>query len=110
MSELERELRKISRTLNSLARKLGQVAAKAGGSRREGAKKGRRTPSKKEKAGKSAPELIMALIKAKKSGVDTATLRAKTGFDSQKVRSIVWELSRKSKIERIDRGLYRLPR
>jgi len=109
MSELERELRKISRTLNSLARKLGQVAAKAGGSRREGAK-GRRTPSKKEKAGKSAPELIMALIKAKKSGVDTATLRAKTGFDSQKVRSIVWELSRKSKIQRIDRGLYRIPR
>ena len=109
MSELDRELRMISRTLNSLARKLDQVAAKAGGSRREGAK-GRRTPSKKEKAGKSAPELIMALIKAKKSGVDTATLRAKTGFDSQKVRSIVWELSRKSKIQRIDRGIYRIPR
>jgi len=109
MSELDRELRKISRTLNSLARKLGQVAAKAGGSRREGAK-GRRTPSKKKKVGKSAPELIMALIKARKSGVDTATLRAKTGFGSQKVRSIVWELSRKNKIERIDRGLYRIAR
>jgi hypothetical protein len=109
MSELERELRKISRTLNSLAGKLDQVAAKAGGSRREGAKR-RRTPSKKRKAGKSAPELIMALIKAKKSGVDTATLRAKTGFGSQKVRSIVWELSRKSKIQRIDRGLYRIAR
>ena len=109
MGELERELRKISMTLNSLARKLDQVAAKAGGSRREGAK-GRQSLPKKKKAGKSAPELIMALIKARKSGVDTATLRAKTGFGSQKVRSIVWDLSRKSKIERLDRGLYRIAR
>jgi len=109
MGELQRELRKISRTLNSLARKLDQVAAKAGGSRREGAK-GKRTPSKKEKVGKSASDTIMAMIRARKKGVDTATLRAKTGFGSQKVRSIVWELSRKSKIERIDRGLYRIAR
>jgi hypothetical protein len=109
MGELERELRKISMTLNSLARKLDQVAAKAGGSRREGAK-GRQSLPKKKKAGKSAPELIMDLIKARKSGVDTATLRAKTGFGSQKVRSIVWDLSRKSKIERLDRGLYRIAR
>ena len=109
MSELDRELRKISRTLNSLARKLDQVAAKAGGSRREGAK-GNRIPSKKKMGGKSAPDVIMALIKARRSGVDTATLRAKTGFGSQKVRSIVWELSKKHKIERIDRGLYRIAR
>ena len=106
MGELDRELRKISRTLNSLARKLDQVAAKAGGSRREGAK-GRRTPSKKKKTGQSAPELIMGLIKAKKSGVDTATLRAKTGFGSQKVRSVVYELSKKGQIQRVDRGFYR---
>ena len=109
MGELDRELRKISRTLNSLARKLDQVAAKAGGSSREGAK-GRRTPSKKKMGGKSAPDVIMALIKARRSGVDTATLRAKTGFGSQKVRSIVWELSRRNIIERIDRGLYRIAR
>jgi predicted CopG family antitoxin len=109
MGELQRELRKISTTLNSLARKLDQVAAKAVGSRKEGAK-GRRIPSKKKKGGKSAPDVIMALIKARKSGVDTATLRAKTGFGSQKVRSIVWELSKKRKVERIDRGLYRIAR
>jgi hypothetical protein len=65
---------------------------------------------KKKMGGKSAPDVIMALIKARKSGVDTATLRAKTGFGSQKVRSIVWELSRRNKIERIDRGLYRIAR
>ena len=106
MGELERELRKISKTLNSLAKKLDQVAAKAGGSRREGAK-GKRTPSKKRKAGKSAPDVIMGIIKTRKKGVDTATLRAKTGFGSQKVRSIVWGLSKKGKIQRVDRGLYR---
>jgi hypothetical protein len=81
--------------------------ARAAGSRKEDAK-GRRTPSKKQRVGKSAPNLIMALVKARKSGLDTATVRAKTGFGSQKVLSIVWELSKKHKIERMDRGLYRI--
>ena len=64
-------------------------------------------PSKKAQGRKSGPEVIMALIKARKNGVDTATLRAKTGFGGQKVRSIVWELSKKGKIKRVDRGLYK---
>ena len=50
----------------------------------------------------------MTLIKAKKNGVDTATLRAKTGFSGQRVRSIVWELSKKGKIKRVDKGLYKI--
>jgi two-component sensor histidine kinase len=106
MGKLETELQKISRTLNSLAIRLDQAVAQAGASRREGAK-GRRTVSKKHKAGESAPDVIMAIIRARKKGIDTATLRAKTGFGSQKVRSIVWQLSKKRKIERIDRGFYK---
>jgi len=66
--------------------------------------------SKKAQARKSGPEVIMALIKAKKNGVDTATLRAKTDFSGQRVRSIVWELSKKGKIKRVDRGLYKTAR
>jgi hypothetical protein len=107
MGELEKELRKISRVLNELARKVEKVAARAGGrTKTRTAKK----PSRKAQAGKSGPEVIMALIKAKKSGVDTATLRAKTCFSSQRVRSIVWELSKKGKIKRVDRGLYKAAR
>jgi hypothetical protein len=109
MRELERELRKISRTLNDLARKVDQVATKSV-VKTKAASIPTKKPSKRAQGRKSAPEVIMALIKARKSGMDTATLRAKTGFGSQKVRSIVWELSRKSKIERIDRGLYRIAR
>ena len=109
MGELGRELRKISKTLNDLARKVDQVATKAVGTTKVVARPTKKPP-KKAQGRKSAPDVIMALIKARKRGVDTATLRAKTGFDSQKVRSIVWELFRKSKIERIDRGLYRIAR
>jgi predicted transcriptional regulator of viral defense system len=58
--------------------------------------------------GKTAPDVVMALVKARKSGGDTATMRAETGFSSRKVRSILWELSKKHKIERIDTGLYRI--
>jgi predicted Rossmann fold nucleotide-binding protein DprA/Smf involved in DNA uptake len=106
MGELERELRKISKTLNGLARKVDQVATKAGG-RAKVAAKAKQKPSKRGQGRKSAPGVIMALINARKSGVDTVTLRAKTGFGSQKVRSVVYELSKKGKIKRVDRGLYR---
>ena len=107
MGELERDLRKISRNLSGLARELEQVAARAGSGGKQGARAKRQQPPKKGKARKSGPEVIMSIIQARKKGVDTATLRAKTGFGSQKVRSIVYELSKKRKIQRIDRGLYR---
>ena len=107
MGELEKELRKISRTLTELARKLDQVATKAAGGTRATAKAPKK-PKKKAKPGKSGPEVIMALIRARKNGMDTATLRAKTGFSGQKVRSIVWELSKKGKIKRVSKGLYKI--
>ena len=109
MGELEKELRKISRNLIELARKVDQVATRAVG-RTKAVGRATKKPSKKVRSRKSGPELIMALIKAKKNGVDTATLRAKTGFGGQRVRSIVWELSKKGKIKRVDRGLYKTSR
>ena len=106
MGELEKELRKISKTLNDLARKLDQLSVKAVGRPKAVGRAAKKT-LKKAKPGKSGPEVIMSLIKARKNGMDTATLRAKTGLDGQRVRSIVWELSKKGKIKRVDRGLYK---
>ena len=106
MGELGRELRKISKSLNDLAKKVDQVATKAVGRTRVAARSAKK-PAKRVRGRKSAPEVIMTLIKARKSGVDTATLRAKTGFGSQKVRSVVYELSKKGQIQRVDRGFYR---
>lgn len=109
MGELEKELRKISKMLNDLAKKLDQVATRAVGRPKTVAKAAKK-PARKAQPRKSGPELIMALIKSKKRGVDTATLRAKTGFSGQRVRSIVWELSKKGQIKRVDRGLYKTAR
>jgi predicted CopG family antitoxin len=109
MGELEKELRKISRTLSDLAKKLDQFATRPVDWTKAVARPTKK-PSKKALGRKSGPEVIMALIKAKKNGVDTATLRAKTGFSGQRVRSIVWELSRTGKIKRVDRGLYKTSR
>jgi predicted transcriptional regulator len=109
MGELEKELQKISRTLTELARKLDQVAAKAVGRPKTVAKAAKKPP-KKAKGRKSGTEIVMALIKARKNGMDTATLRARTGFSGQKVRSIVWELSKKGTIKRVSKGLYKTAR
>ena len=107
MGELERELRKISKTLTELASKLDRFATKAV-IRPKAVAKATKRPSKKGQGQKTGPEAIMALIKARKNGMDTATLRGKTGFSGQRVRSIVWELSKKGKIKRVDRGLYKI--
>jgi hypothetical protein len=109
MGELERELQKISRTLTELAKKLDQVAAKTVG-RPKAVARAPKKPTKKAQPGKSGPEVIIAMIRARKNGMDTATLRARTGFDRQKVRSIVWELSKKGKIKRVSKGLYKIAR
>ena len=109
MGELEKELQKISRTLNQLARKLDQVAKKAVGRPKALAATAKKPP-KKVQPQKTGPEVIMALIKARKNGMDTVTLRAKTGFSGQRVRSIVWELSKKGKIKRVSKGLYKTAR
>ena len=109
MGESEKELQKISRALTDLARKVDEVAAKAAG-RPKAVGKAAKKPTKKAKPGKSGPEVIMALIKARNNGMDTATLRARTGFDGQWVRSIVWELSKKGKIKRVAKGLYKIAR
>jgi len=107
MGELEKELRKISISLNDLATKLDQLAAKSVGKTKAIAKAPKK-PTRKAQPRKSGPEIIMALIKARKNGMDTAMLRARTGFSGQKVRSIVWELSKKGKIERVSKGLYKI--
>jgi hypothetical protein len=107
MGEMEKELRQISRTLNDLARKLDQIATKAARGTRPAAKAPKKPP-KKAQPRKTGPEAIIALIKARKNGMDTATLRARTGFSGQKVRSIVWELSKKGKIKRVAKGLYKI--
>ena len=107
MGELEKELRSIARTLNELARRVEQVATEAVG-RPNAVARAAKKPAKKAQAQKSGPEVIMALIKARKNGVDTATIRATTGFSGQKVRSIVWDLSKKGKIKRVAKGLYKI--
>jgi hypothetical protein len=109
MGELEKELLKISRTLKDLAKIVDSLAAESA-RKTKAATKPTKKPSRMARVRKSAPEVIMALIQARKSGVDTATLRAETGFGGQKVRTVVYELSKKGKIQRVDRGLYKAAR
>ena len=104
---MQKELRKISKTLTELASKLDRLATKAV-IRPKAVAKATKRPSKKGQGQKTGPEVIMSLIKVRKNGMDTATLRAKTGFSGQRVRSIVWELSEKGRIKRLAKGLYKI--
>lgn len=106
MQEMERDLQNISKSLNNLARKINELATRAG-SYRKGTADVKRKATKKRRAGKSPSDVILDIIKRKKKGIDNATLREKTGFSSQQVRDSLYRLSKKGKIQRVDRGFYK---
>jgi transcriptional repressor NrdR len=49
---------------------------------------------------------VLKVIKSHRKGIDIAKLKSKTGFNDQKVRSIVSRVFKQGKITRIGRGMY----
>jgi hypothetical protein len=54
----------------------------------------------------SAAATVLAVIKRSRKGVDVATLRNKTGFESRKISNIVQRFKREGKIKSSGRGIY----
>jgi outer membrane biosynthesis protein TonB len=59
---------------------------------------------------KSASEVILSIMKQSRStkGVATALLQKKTGFNNQKIRDNIYKLTKRRKIKRVGRGVYRV--
>ncbi len=54
----------------------------------------------------SAAATVLAIIKRSRKGVDVATLKNKTGFESRKISNIVQRFKREGKIKSGGRGIY----
>ena len=54
----------------------------------------------------SAAATVLAVIKRSRKGVDVATLRNKTGFESRKISGIVQRFKREGKIKNRGKGIY----
>lgn len=60
---------------------------------------------KKEKT-ITAADTVLKIIKRSKEGVDTATLKKKTGFGEKKIYNIIYKLKNQGKIKAGKRGIY----
>ena len=66
----------------------------------------KKTPVKKRTAKLTATEKVLRIIRARKRGVNAATIMKRTGFDVKKVRNIVHRAFKQGKIKRAGKGIY----
>lgn len=69
-------------------------------------KKSPRKPSKSTAQQGTATDMVLAIIKRSKKGVDVATLKQKTGFDDKKIHNIIYKLKKKELIKSVSKGVY----
>lgn len=54
----------------------------------------------------AAIDAVFGLISRSQKGVNTATIKAKTGYDQKKVSNIVYKLKKQGKIKTVQKGVY----
>ena len=116
MKEVKKDLQALTRQLKALVRDTERLAKKLDKLQKaQAAKKPkvkrRARPAKKKVTKKRAPQLsasqsVLNIIKRSSKGVDTATLRKKTGFQGRKVRDILYRLKKQRKIRSPRKGVY----
>ena len=60
----------------------------------------------RRRAGQTAVEQVLGVIKRSKKGLGFADIQAKTGFGDKKIRNIIFRLNKLGKIKRLRRGIY----
>ena len=60
----------------------------------------------RRRAGQTAVEQVLGVIRRSKKGLGFADIQAKTGFGDKKIRNIIFRLNKLGKIKRLRRGIY----
>lgn len=60
----------------------------------------------RRRAGQTAVEQVLGVIKRSRKGLGFADIQAKTGFGDKKIRNIIFRLNKLGKIKRLRRGIY----
>ena len=115
MKALKRDLESVLKGLRTLTAKAEKLAkklealeapkpAKAPGAKGRGrvAKKEVGKPAKKE----TAIDTVFGVVKRSRKGIDTASLKDKTGFDGRKIRDLIYRLRKQGRIKTTGRGVY----
>ena len=111
MKQLKKDLMAVTRDLKKLTQKTDKMIKqleKLGKSPAAKKPKAKATPKAVPKKARklSSSDTVLAIIKKSRKGIDTATLRTKTGFNDNKMRGIVYRLKKLGKIKKGGRGIY----
>ena len=112
--KLKKDLQVINKGLTELGKKVEKMIVavdKLEKPKAAPAKPAKKVAVKKPSAAKSAGKLtaadtVLAIVKMSKKGVDTATLKEKTGFPDYKVHNTVYKLKKQGKIKSEGKGVY----
>ena len=112
MKQIKRDLKAISRDLKSLTKKTEKMIKTASKLEREQGRPsttaGTRVKKSPAKRGKevSATEKVLKIINRNKKGIDTASIQARTGYNTRKIWDIVHRAYKEGKIKKVGRGTY----
>ena len=107
-TNLKKDLQAVNREIKVLTKKVDKIvvavdkfekpkAAPAKPVKKAAAKKGKKM---------TAPETVLAIIKRSKKGVDSATLKKKTGIKDNVLLNAVYQLKKQGKIKSERKGFY----
>ncbi len=112
MNQLKNNLKAVAKDLKGLTQKtdkmikrLEKLEKKAQVTKKPKTKAVKKVVVKK-RAKLSASGTVLATIKRSRKGIDTATLKKKTGFKVRSVDNIIYRLKKEGKIKSAGRGLY----
>jgi len=108
MKNLKKDLQALNKELNAVSKKVEKLIVAV--SKAEKPKATKAKPVKKvvaKKTGKlSVADTVLAIIKRSKKGVDSATLKKKTGIKDNVLLNAVYQLKKQGKIKSERKGFY----
>lgn len=114
MKNLQKDLKAILKSIYSLAQKVEkmqkEVERQVQPTVKPKAKTVKKAPVKKVVVRKAVPptatDKIFTIIKRTKKGVNTATLKKKTGYERKAISNAIYRLTKQGKIKTIAKGVY----
>jgi len=110
---LKKDLQAVNKELKALAKKLDKMVVTADKFEKSGTVKAKpmkkaavKKPAAMKTAKLSATDTVLRIIKRSRKGVDIDKLKEKSGFEGQKLYSIVYVLKKQGKIKAAEKGIY----
>jgi len=102
-----KELKALTKKIEGIEKKLSKISKTRAPKKAKAKARVKAKPAKKRVAKKTtATDTVFAIIKRSKKGVDTATLKKKTGFKDNNIRAILSRVKKQGKIKSVGRGVY----